>query len=175
MNKLKAFFLACVLASVKGCWCEDCTGPYPPPTLEPFYINNSGVTVKLTIGGDCEREDNILNCTQEIKNNDTLCNQHLDSESCATRFWFVNPGHEGDESIGSYGEEPAYFKIEFFTEPKVCLVFNGDYKAENDIRYWENYTLIKEGRFAIHFYSYTITPEHRAMAKEEYCDTPAFE
>ena len=171
MNKLKAVFLVYVLINFAGCGCDDCTPPYQPPKLEPFYVNNSGVTVKLTIGGDFDLEDNVLTCTQEIKNNDTLCNQHL-NESCAVRFWDVRSGYEGVESIYNYGDKPGgkptYFKIEFLTEPKVCLVFDEDDKVENDIRYWENYTLIKKSS-TIHFYSYTITPEHLAMASEEDC------
>ena len=166
MNKLKAVFLVYVLINFAGCGCDDCTPPYQPPKLEPFYVNNSGVTVKL-IAKDMSLSVEFPDNEQEIKNNDTLCSQHLD-ESCAVRFWSIRPGYEGGDIIHNYGDKPTYFKIEFFTEPKVCLVFDGDDKVENDIRYWENYTLIKK-RSTIHFYSYTITPEHLAMASEEDC------
>jgi len=163
MNKLKIILLACVLASIIGCGCEDCT---EPATLEPFYINNSGVTVRLTIRGYCEQEDNKIRCTQEIENNDTLCNQYLD-ESCSNSYWFVTRDSENGWNEGILGSI-TYFRIEFLTEPKICLVFNGNIKLEDDIRYWENYTLIKN-RGDVHYYSYTITPEHKAKAKEEDC------
>jgi hypothetical protein len=158
MEKLKTTFLVCVLAGVTGCFLIS-DEPPEPPTLEPFYVNNSGITVRLTY-------DNIIH-TQKIENNDTLCNQYLD-ERCSNPYWFVTHGYEGDLYIS------AYFKIEFLTEPKVCLVFDGDDKVENDIRYWENYTFIKE-KFTSHHYSYTITPEHKAMAKEENCQSSASE
>ncbi|MCL2283730.1 MAG: hypothetical protein FWC26_10500, partial [Fibromonadales bacterium] len=148
--------------SVTGCFvfdeCFAATDCDELLILERFYINNSGITVKLTAG----------KYEQEIKNNDTLCNYYLESENCSTPNWDAILGYENEEYT------PMYFKIEFLSEPKVCLVFDGDAKVENDIRYWENYTFIKK-RNMILFYSYTITPEHRAMAKEENCQGSANE
>ena len=163
MKKLEAIFLVCVITGITGCFLLP-DEPPETPTLEPFYVNNSGVIVRLTY-------DHL---TQEIKNNDTLCNQYLD-ESCSNPYWFVNHGYEGDFYIKPFyapieTEKSAYFKIEFLTEPKVCLVFDGDDKVENDIRYWENYTFMKE-KFTSRHYSYTITPEHKDMAREEECDS----
>lgn len=119
---------------------------------EPFYINNSGVTIILTAG---EYE-------LELKNNDTLCNYYLYDESCATANWLVPSDRSGSSFIRG-AEGAIYFKIEFLTEPKVCLVFDGDAKVKNDIRYWENYTFIKEYS-EMFMFSYTITQNHRDMA-----------
>jgi len=124
---------------------------------EPFYINNNDVTIKLTAG---EYE-------QELKNNDTLCNYYLNDESCATANWLVPSDNKGNIFIRD-AEGAIYFKIEFLSEPRVCLIFDGKTKIKNDIRYWENYALIKEYS-DMRMLSYTITPEHRAMAKEEDC------
>jgi hypothetical protein len=166
-SKIKILLFFCM--SLISCVCEDCTEPI---VLEPFYVNNSGVTVRLTVGGYCEQEDNMIRCTQEIENNDTLCNLYLGYESCSNPYWFVT---RDSENGGSYYEGGlgyiTYFKIEFLTEPKVCLVFDGDDKVENDIRYWENYTLIRKRTKVHHYYSYTITPEHKARAREEDCQS----
>jgi hypothetical protein len=49
------------------------------------------------------------------------------------------------------------------------LVFAGAAKVgRNDIRYWENYVLIKEYA-ETRVFAYTITQEHKAMAREEEC------
>jgi hypothetical protein len=153
MKKLKVFLFATFVVSLLQIGLSGCGDTENElPELAPFYINNSGVTVRLTSG---EYE-------QEIKNNDTLCNYYL-QENCSAHNWDVIKGYEYSEYI------PAYFRIEFLSEPKVCLVFDGDTKAENDIRYWENYTFMKKSSLVLYFYSYAITPQHMAMAKEEYC------
>ena len=144
------------LFSIIGCGCDDCGEPPEPPQIEPFYINNSGVTVKLITKEDLDYRLKVIRL--EINNNDTLCNQHMESESCATPYWGVDV----------YDDNSAYFKIEFFTEPKVCLLFAEESKLKNDIRYLENYKFMKESS-TTHYYSYTITPEHRAMATEKAC------
>jgi hypothetical protein len=161
MNKLKAILFATFVVSLLQIGLLGCgytTTETDPPEWAPFYINNSGVTVKLIV--------NYLhiNNEQEIKNNDTLCNYYL-QENCSAPSWDVIKGNEYSEYI------PAYFKIEFLSEPKVCLVYDGEAKLENDIRYWENYTFIKKIPPVLYFYSYTITSEHKAMAKEEYCQS----
>jgi len=158
---LFAIFVVCLQMGLLGCGGGE---PPEPPVLEPFYINNSGVTVKLIVKD--VRVDLLYPVgEQEIENNDTLCNQYLD-ESCSNSYWFVTRDSENGWNEGILGHI-TYFRIEFLTKPKVCL-FYGNTKVENDIRYWENYTLIKN-RGDVHYYSYTITPEHKAKAKEEDC------
>ncbi|MDR0516409.1 MAG: hypothetical protein LBH25_05120 [Fibromonadaceae bacterium] len=157
MNKLKTLFTI-FAASLLPIWCLGCSYTIIDYyKREPFYINNSGVAVRLTAG---EYE-------LELKNNDTLCNYYLNDESCATANWLVP--YDGDGRSFIHGAKGMiYFKIEFLIEPKVCLIYNGKTKAKNDIRYWENYTLIKEYS-DMRMLSYTITPEHKAMAREEDC------
>ena len=170
LKNLKAIFLVCVIVSVTGCFvfdeCFAATDCDELLILERFYINSSGITVKLI---EIYPYSNYLHITeQEIKNNDTMCNYYLEPENCSTPNWHAIRGYEEEEYI------PVYFRIEFLSEPKVCLIFDGDTKVKNDIRYWENYTFIKKENTKL-FYSYTITPEHRAMAKEENCQGSANE
>jgi hypothetical protein len=167
---LLAIFAICLLqAGLLGCLgsggitiIED-----DPIRREPFYINNSGVTVKLTVG---EYEQYTGKYEQEVKNNDTLWNDYLDKNG-SNVHWRVPYGGEYDDYITPFRtSEPMYFKVEFLSDPKVCLIFDGDARiGENDIRYWENYTLVEKRKPVNHFYSYTITPELREQAREEYC------
>jgi len=166
---LSLIFIACLLqAGLLGC---DGGCPPEPPQLEPFYINNSGVAVRITVimeDGNTLFGDSYYRYryTQEIKDNDTLCNSYL-NESCAVSRWEIPNGYEGCHFITPYAK-PAYFKIEFLGESKACLIFDGEV-GENDIRYCENYTLMKKGSTIV-YYSYTITPKHKNIAKEEYCE-----
>ncbi len=165
-----------VLASIVLSSCSYTIIENEPPMLEPFYINDSGVTVNLTVIIKFMEVDSIYaRYEKEIRNNDTLCNYFLENESCATAGWYVPHGYKDyyyyiTGPTGSSTNKPLYFKIEFLSNPKVCLVFDGDAKVgDNDIRYWENYTLIEERSLVRHFYSYTITPELMQQAREEYC------
>jgi len=168
---LSLVFIACLLQTgLLGC---DGGCPPEPPTLEPFYINNSGVAVRITVimeDGNTLFGDSYYRYryTQEIKDNDTLCNSYL-NESCAVSNWNIPHAYDSCHIIIPYAK-PAYFKIEFLGEPNVCLIFDGEAKVgENDIRYCENYALVKKSSTIV-YYSYTITPKHRDMAKEEYCE-----
>jgi len=146
---------------------------------EPFYINNSGVNAKLIV--DCSDRDRDY-CESEIKNNDTLCNYYLNQENCATDNWVAPSDNSNDDFIRN-SKGAIYFKIEFFNEPKICLIFEGDAKiGENDIRYWENYIKMEESSnirqnqsLSDHSwiyipYYYTITPDLMQHAKEEFCE-----
>jgi len=151
---MKVFFVLCLLlAGLLGC------GLGQPFEREPYYINNSGVDVKITINTN----------EQEIKNNDTLCNSYL-NESCAFgQDWEIIGGDDDDCGFIDCYANSTYSKIEFLSEPKVCLVFEGDAKVgESDIRYWENYHSADRGGGVIHYY-YTITPDLMQQAKEEFC------
>jgi hypothetical protein len=179
------FLVICLLlAGLAGCSCDDCCEDADCgrefPSKMPFYVNNSGVDVNLILVQETKQGEYIEGDTiyyrftqdrfkQEMKNNDTLCNSGLNGKNCSREHW----------STGAYGncdfipnyyywcEEPAYFIIEFLSESKTCLIFDGD-KIADDIRYWENYTLTEETSSYLMYY-YTITPELRAMAKEENC------
>jgi hypothetical protein len=191
MNKLKAIVLVCILCSLTGCFLHN----LPPSTNRlPFYVNNSGVDVNLTVILENETfkgEDTAyyhlesIRYKQEIKNNDILCNYSMSrysDMSCSLnrKPWEIMDLNysENDwvfvKSVVLYTSHPEaykliYSKIEFLGNPKTCLIFDGD-KTDNDIRYWENYILTRddeENRY-VHYYYY-ITPQHKDMAKEEHC------
>jgi hypothetical protein len=174
---LFAIFAICLLqAGLLGCDSTTITDYYIH-TLEPFYTNNSGVAVNLTIRGYCEKEGYYpFHCTQKIENNNTLCNYYMEGHSCAASDWQI-PSVRKDscDFIKESGpcKEPMYFKIEFLSEPKVCLVFDGNARVgENDIRYWKDYTFTEKvsvGDSYLYYYYYYITPELREQASAEYC------
>jgi len=149
---MKFLFAICLLSlGLLGCipfvFSEDAE-------REAYYINNSGVDVKLIIDTN----------EQEIKNNDTLCNFHLNKTCSFGQNWEI-------DGWGVSNVNSTYSKIEFLSEPKVCLVFEGDTKVgEGDIRYWENYLVeSSEDIWSIPYY-YTITPDlMQQQAKEEFC------
>ena len=172
--------LAACLLLVGLIGCADIDTAYD---MEPFYVNNSGVSVKLTAiieerygNADSNYFKHIyIHSKQELKNNDTLCSNKL-NENCSGNGWWIPSGMEGFEgncpfikSEGNYCSKPIYFKIEFLSDPKVCLVFDGE-EIENDIRYWENYVRIRKELDNPHVYSYTITPALMQQAKEENCE-----
>jgi len=179
---------------LQGCWwidddaveCVECSDRIP------FYVNNSGVIINLTVIMETEKrifagedtayyDSTYTRYKQEIKDNDTLCNYSL-NRGCSKRWEIIDHYYENDwifvkssRYTSSDIYKPMYFKIEFLSEPKTCLVFDGD-KMDNDIRYWENYILIEKYSYSdisSYYYSYMyyfyITPEHKAMAREEYC------
>jgi len=194
MSKLKvifATFTVCLLPVwLLGCWWIDAPMPEPAAVKVPFYVNNSGVSVNLIV--KAETENKIINgddtvfytsshirYQQEIKPNEILCHyehgyEHHLSENCiGSKSFNVEDTYEKDWLFVKIYRpndiyKPMYFKIEFLGEPKTCLVYDGDDKVVNDIRYWENYTLMEKATFS-HVYYYYITLEHKAMAKEEYC------
>ncbi|MCL2283116.1 MAG: hypothetical protein FWC26_07345 [Fibromonadales bacterium] len=191
MRKLKAIFTAFAVyllpAWLFGCWWIDAPMPEPAHVRVPFYINNSGGSVNLIVMAESENkiitgDDTVfyafshIRYEQEIKHNEILCNyehsyEHNLSENCVGNKSFnIEDTYEAEWLfLKRYGpNEPMYFKIEFLDEPKTCLVYDGDDKVENDIRYWENYILVEKATYS-HLYYYYITQEHKAMAKEEYC------
>jgi len=179
------FLVICLLlAGLSGCG-TTCPPESEIPEKIPFYVNNSGVALNLILVqneyiGDSSGyyEFTETRRKQKINNNDTLCNSYLEGMSCSwgRSAWSIAT-YEGSCDFIDLSrdgcEEPAYFKIEFLNEPKTCLVFDKD-TVDNDIRYWENYILVKETPLR-HDYYYYITEEHRAMAKEEYCQSSADE
>jgi len=169
---LLAIFVFCLL----GCYtiCDDCGGEPPePPSREPFYVNNSGVAVKITFIMETnssfidENYYEYTRITKEIKNDWIICN-YYNERYCSAANWDVPGGYEGYCSSINCGNLTS-FKIEFLSEPKVCLVFDGEDEKENDIRYWKNYILTKENPPIANEYYYYITPELMQQAKEEYC------
>jgi hypothetical protein len=181
---LSVIFSASLLQiGLLGCSMCDCI----EPSIEPFYINNSGVTVNLIIDRDCEnRKDR--DCKHEIENNDTLCNYNISNNDSLYDYYNINTetcssGHRwkinGVYGVGGCCEvsfiNTKYFKMEFLGDQKTCLVFDEEIKKENDIRYLENYTneynIISYAHDVyISAYYYIIISDLMQQAKEEYCD-----
>jgi len=173
-------FLAICLLLAWLSGCSDCDGCCDDADCDfeeaPFYVNNSGVAMDIILVIEKKQSEYIEEDTtyykfirtshkQEIKNNDTLCNYYLERNCSRNRYpWEIHD---------NWDESSVYFKIEFLSEPKTCLVFDGD-KKDNDIRYWGNYRLAEKTSLWRGYYYY-ITPEHKAMATEENCQSSASE
>jgi len=147
------YFLLAVLALVAGCSVES-TGEYN----HPYYVNNSGVSVKITA---------VVSDTIDEPDFFSLQRTRYENEMKDGDWWKPDLGRV----------LPPYFKIEFFSDPKVCLVFDGETERENDIRYWKNYTLVStdvekiDEQHTNYFYSYYyyLTPDIMQQATEENC------
>jgi hypothetical protein len=160
MNKLKAIVLIYVLCNVTGCGtCSDCE--YFEVEF-PKYANESEVMVRLvaitkyTSGGNEGSYERFIDI--DYGNIEELYISHND---CG----FVN----GDCN------NPVRIELHFLDDPEKCLIFDGPIEHDGiDMRSWKSY---KRGRviegqldFGVAIeYIYTITPQHRAMAKEEFC------
>ncbi|MDR0518217.1 MAG: hypothetical protein LBH25_14375 [Fibromonadaceae bacterium] len=172
MKKLKYILLVCVAASIASCFpecCEDCT--YDEERL-PTYANKSGEMVKI-ISIDFEGR-----YEKDIANGDTL--HYTEKE------WYVPLSIYDKIDCGglvSYGDcdKPIRMRLYFLEYPRKCLIFEGPIKNDEiDMRSWNSY---KRGNKIPNWsdwvagveYVYTITPQHREMAKEGGCQSSASE
>jgi len=171
MSKLKVIFLVCVVVSVTGCirsCCDDCT--YDEEKL-PTYANKSMETVKVIAIVEYYTPDGVVlnNHDKFIADGDTL---HYAKEE-----WYRSIPVNTDCAFVSFGDcgKPTRMELHFLDDPQKCLIFDGPIKNDGiDIRSWDSY---KRGNKIDNWadfwagveYVYTITPEHRAMAKEEDC------
>ncbi|MDR2553900.1 MAG: hypothetical protein LBC64_00600 [Fibromonadaceae bacterium] len=157
MKKLKTIFLSCVLASIAGCSCDDCT--YSEEKL-PAYANKSGETVKIVAIAEGHSPYEKL-----IANGDTLYNYPTEEWNV---FFLI-----GCES--AYCDTLSRVELHFLNYPQKCLIFDGPIRHDGtDIRSWEPYKKGKKlNNITTYYiaYVYTITPAHRAMAKEEDCQS----
>ena len=166
----KIIVMAGIALAVAACSLES-SGEFK----HAYYVNNSEFAVKVTaiIKDSIEEPDysyfHSTRYEKEIENGDTWYPNFIDpGYGCA---YISSPWH-------GVCEKPIYFKIEFFSEPKVCLVFDGDAKiGENDIRYWENYTLVstkveKHDEHTNYYYDYNyyITSDLKQQATEKNCN-----
>jgi len=173
MKKLKIIclldlFLACVLASVVICAC--CGGDIFENKY-PAYANKSGEIVKIvTIGVAFDGERNY---EKIIADGDTL-HTYVDK-----RWLYYNDMDCGFVSVGDIGDcnKPIRMELHFLSESEKCLIFDGPIKDDGiDMRSWNSYKkgnkIYLEGNWGDRVdmeYVYTITPEHKEMAKEDYC------
>ena len=154
--------LATLLAlfSIIGCGCDDCTAK---AIKYPAYTNKSGETVKIiATGGDFTSKI----YEKLIINGDTLHHnvKELDIpelNNCGLAVNCDNP-------------PTVRMELHFLEEPIKCLIFDGPIKNDGiDTRSIKSYKKGEEIYRADFWvdveYIYTITPEIRAIAKEEYC------
>ncbi|MDR2583304.1 MAG: hypothetical protein LBC75_07485 [Fibromonadaceae bacterium] len=173
MKKLKIILLVCVLAGIVSCACEDCT--YSEEKL-PAYANKSGETVKIiSIWGDYTLDWTGIDDRYEkfIDDGDTL---HYMEEG-----WSVPLSVPATINCGfvSYADcdNPIRMELHFLEYPQKCLIFDGPIKNDGiDMRSWDSYKRGKKIDNWADFwdgveYVYTITPEHKAKAKEEDCQS----
>ncbi|MDR2583920.1 MAG: hypothetical protein LBC75_10610 [Fibromonadaceae bacterium] len=168
MNKLKIICLICILASITDC--TDCTYI---ELKHPAYANKSEETVKIIaiVEAYTPYEIVINNYEEFITDGDTL---HY-----TVGKWFYGEFHGRDCGFVSFGDcdKPIRMELHFLNNPPKCLIFDGPIKHDGiDMRSWDSYKkgnkIYLEGNWGDRVdmeYVYTITPEHKAMAKEDYC------
>jgi len=154
-------FLIYILVNVISCGCDDCE--YGEKKY-PAYANKSGEMVKIVAIKESYAEHDY---EKTIADGDSL---HYTWEECTKEepLWLVPC------PVVFY--DPAKMKIylHFLSEPEKCLIFEGPIKQDGiDMRSWSSYKkgkVIEEQENWVDIeYVYTITPEHKAMAKESYC------
>jgi len=162
MKKLKIILLSCIIASVTGC------GGEPPDMYEVYaWANESEVDVKMIaiVENNYPNKGSFTHFEKIVAVGDTLHGHYY-------------------EGSGFYGEWYPYLPYEtlfevkagliFLDEPKKCLFFDGEVKNDGiDMRSWSSYKEGEQIQSSIETieYVYTITPELRAMAKEEDCQS----
>jgi len=161
--KIKMLLLFCVGLTVYSCSCEDCgecgggdndcrDNYY---VNQPHYINKSGMLVKI-YGRWFSGSRSIFRYSYEyVQNGDTL------------PFTFIIRFDDAD-----------LMEIQFLENSTNCLVYSGPIQDSlTDMRSLKAYEKgdTIPGVYADEYfvrYFYTITQEHRAMAKKEYCQAP---
>jgi hypothetical protein len=183
-SKTKILLLFCVQLFICSCWLDDYDdGKYY--IKEPYYINKSGVPVKIYMEWVSEYSMYLHNYSYGyIQNGDTLHRTFQEqkfSEDTAV-FYFPNdywntPSTSDNCGLvyGFYCKNPFFITLQFLDEPTSCLVYSGPVQnSPADIRSWKAYEKgdtipsVDSKKFFVHLF-YTITPEHKAMAKEEDC------
>jgi hypothetical protein len=167
MNKLKAIIIACVAIGFTNCLQSGCDDCHPTRELKlPAYANESGIMVKLVIiHMQAVRHEKFIDYGY------TLNSSYYYKEN--SEEWYVS--NTFDCGIVNYCDDPIRMDLHFLDSPEKCLIFDGPIEHNGiDMRSWESYkgrTFDGHcGRSKCVEYIYTITPELRAMAKEENCE-----
>ena len=162
MNKLKVFFLVCVIAGIASCNCLDCTYP---AKKHPAYTNKSGEMVKITATGNYTSK--IFE--KIIADGDTL---HYNPENI--KEWDIPEINDCGFAYNCDYPLEIRMELHFLDDLVKCLIFDGPIKNDGiDTRSIKSYKKGEEiyrdeNWFGVE-YIYTITPELRALAKEEDC------
>jgi hypothetical protein len=171
------------LFNIIGC-CDDCNSD---TKKVPAYVNASSQAVKIIAvvrsyygppEENLEGEKLFSTYEKTIANGDTLRSVYYNETAGIWDIvaeWpiYLEANHCG--LVNNYCDDPIRMELRFLDESKKCLIFDGPIKDDGvDMRFWKSY---KEGSPIENFadfwggveYIYTITLEHRNMAREEYC------
>ncbi|MDR0517433.1 MAG: hypothetical protein LBH25_10365 [Fibromonadaceae bacterium] len=148
----------------------------------PAYANKSEETVKIVaiVRGFTQDGTYITygNYEKFIAAGDTLHISFYYKEN--SEEWIV-PSPDCGIAVSNYDacDNPVRMELYFLNEPQKCLIFDGPIKNDGiDIRSWDSYKKGNEIPDWADFwagveYVYTITPQHREMAREEDCQSSA--
>jgi hypothetical protein len=172
MTKIRTLSLAlaslALAGSIIGCGCAFQTDCGVEDGKYPAYANKSGAAIKIVAIE--EYHDNYERIYEKvIDDGDTL---HYKGEECEAEEWFCLT-RCGLILFGGC-DRPVKMELHFLGESEKCLIFDGPIKHDGtDARSWSSY---KKGKvienqdfWADVEYVYTITTEHKAMAKESDC------
>ncbi len=165
-ESLKAILIFCILCNITGCSLLTCDFGFVSECGEgeiyPAYANKSGTAVKIVASAE-----SYPRYEKSIVNNDTLHNNYY--------YYYEGSYHYEEWNIlyPILSNNPIEVEIElhFLDEPQKCLIFKGPVKNDGiDMRSRTSYKKgnpFGGGPLLDMEYVYTITPEHKAMAKEE--------
>ena len=174
--------LFCVSLIFCGCWfLDDYDDEGEFYAKEPYYVNKSGTPVKIYMRW-VYTDGDFGYSYGYIQNGDTLHRTFQIPKFSTDASVFTFPINWNTRSTdGNCGltydydcKNPFFIMLQFLENTTNCLVYSGPVQDNpDDIRSWKAYEKSdtipeSEGFYGIS-YIYTITPEHRAMAKEEYC------
>jgi hypothetical protein len=155
-TKIKMLMLFCVGLIAYSCSCDDCQGCdgcWDYYVDDPHYINKSGMPVKIYVR--CFFNSVFRYSYGYVQNEDT------------TAF-----------SLPCEFTKSNLIEIQFLENPTNCLIYSGPIQDNlTDMRSLKAYEKgdtipgVYSGEYLIRYF-YTITPEHRAMAKKENCQAP---
>lgn len=190
-SKTKILLLFCVQLFICSCWFIE---PYVYDGAhyikEPYYINNSGVPVRIYMRWV---SSNVFSYSYGyVQNGDTLHRTFQIPESYEDTtvfnfpndYWYMYPDSKDENcglTYGFYCKNPFFIMLQFLDEPTNCLKYSGPIQNNpTDIRSWKAYDrgdTIPGASSKEYFvnYFYTITPQHKAMATEEDCHSSAGE
>lgn len=171
MKKSFIAIYACVLCNIIGCGCFGMSECGNDVEKVPAYANASGQTVKIVVF----LENNLYNTSEKyIADGDTFLSYKDASRNYGDNMpWYIP--NQNDCGLVDDCDNPNKMELHFLDEPEKCLIFDGPIKDDGvDMRSWKSY---KKGDFIENYadfwggveYIYTITLEHRNMAREEYC------
>ncbi|MDR0517436.1 MAG: YgdI/YgdR family lipoprotein [Fibromonadaceae bacterium] len=160
MKKLLiATAVLCLQAGLLGCAADE----PEEPVSDYVWANKSGVDVRMIVVKDYPDESKFT-YEKSIANGDTLHGYYYTNKG-----WYPYP-YPYETNV-----EIIKVKLVFLNELEKCLIFDGEIDDSFDIRHLSLYEkkLVEKYSNRRYEYTYTITPEHMAMAREEDCQSSA--